>query len=191
MPIFKSKLVCINVTAPATPSPAAPVRLPFVPYEEIFERNGRWLLGRKILAKICRHMCERSLAVVIDNGDPGRLLVSLPEFPTVRNDIDGRDASIWWMIREELRPLVEERCWDALSAYRYGDLEHLWGRLGGRASNASLVTEANSILAELEHARRARRDPADPELWECLADRFGLTSLEALYDTDPFKEFVP
>lgn len=179
----------INICEQASALPVAPERLPFIPFEERFEREGKWLLGPMILAKICRHIEGKSLVVVPDPSQHDRLLASLPELPKFRNELDGEMVSIYWAIPEELRAEFEVCCAEAMG-YRANDVMLLGERMLPCVADQASTHRANAILSEFETARIAMGDPNDPPLWECLAERLGLTPLIVHTMREPFKEMA-
>jgi hypothetical protein len=185
---FTPSFVSININENVLALPDAPERLPFVSFEERFEQEGKWLLGPMILAKICRHMEGRSLVVMPDPGQHNRLLASLPELPKVRNELNGEMTNIYWTIPEELRSKFEVCCTEAMG-YRANDVMLLGDRiLPCVVADQASAHRANAILNEFENTRIAMGDPNDPPLWECLAERFGLTPLVVHTMAEPFKD---
>lgn len=164
----------VNVEIVETPEPVRepPERLPFVSYEQRFERDGRWLLGPRVLAKICRHIRGKSIVAGFDAGDSYSLILSLPEFPTIRDEVTADYVDIYYAIPEELRTLVDNCCTEVLY-YRSNDLEALKEQFIFAPMRNATVVSANALLQQLENERVVRGDPRDPPLWMCLAERFG------------------
>lgn len=179
------QLVQVTVSEHTTSLLSAIARLPFIPYEERFERKGKWLLGPRILAKICRHMEGKSLVMTVVKNEPTRPIVSLPEFPKVYDKLYAEEVSLYWLVPEELRATVEVCCWEALS-YRDNDITLLREQMIGMYQTQDSIHQANYILRQYEMARIAKQDPTDPPLWECLANRFGLSSLFVQTAPEPF-----
>lgn len=176
-------LVLVKIDIQEAPRPAAPKLLPFIPFAERFEGDGQWLMGRMIAAQVCRHMQGMSVIATLDHS---RALISLPELPTVYNEIDRKLVSIYWTIPEELRALFNE-CLNEALTYRTNDMELLAGQTLGCHANQTSVHQANAILRDYENSRIALNNPTDPPLSECLADRFGLNPGEFLTLPYPFR----
>lgn len=115
-------------------------------------------------------MIGKSLVVIRDPEDKVRVIISLPELPKVRNELDGELMSVYWMIPAELRPIFEHCCAETLGCYM-ADIDLLKDRLLYRALSDALIHEGNALLADYEYRRRSN---GKLELWQVLAECFGL-----------------
>jgi hypothetical protein len=168
-------IVFVQIATPDSPPIQTAELLPPPSFEERFEKDGKWLLGTRILGSICRHMKGKALvAVIADDGrysmTGAKIDISLPAFPMVRDEISGKQASIYWTIPEELRPLVEACCLEVMST-RARDADLVHAQFAGSALTQQTVDRINCTLMSYENERIAR---GELELWQVLADRFGL-----------------
>jgi hypothetical protein len=170
---FPASAYFLNV--PTTPmAPDIPQPLPPITFEGRFERDGKWLLGTHLLGTIVRHIKGKSLVAHRDPSSHTRLNISLPEFPTVRNYIDGSRVDIYWMIPEGLRSIFGKCCFETMAHYRAIDIARVEDEFIGSPTNDYTVAQANDMLLGFERDRQYRNDPRDPKLWQALAGRFGL-----------------
>jgi hypothetical protein len=138
-------------------------------FEEVWERDARWLSGPHILGQIIEHLRTRAIIVRQDEVDPSRLIVELP-LPEVKNEVNGEMAPISWIIPEELRGIFFEKCNEILE-YRVSDVAEIKQKYLCQALTPMTIAAINSDLLAMEHERNAR---GNNSLWAVAAARFGI-----------------
>jgi hypothetical protein len=145
---------------------------PFLPYEEIWEKEARWLGGRWVLPEIVRHLRGRGLEVDLDNRRPLSLMVTLP-LPQAKDEVSGRMVCIDEFIPEELKRIFAE-CTVLVLQERLRYISLLLDRFKGLPVDRTLIEAINAELAAIE---REIEERDEPPLWELAAWAFGLHSL--------------
>lgn len=147
-----------------------PSATPDVTFEQLFESNGKWVLGPPVLSAIIQG--ARGKAVTLSRTDEmDQLVASLPAFPQVQDGM-GEMVDIYHMIPFELRDIFNKCCNDTLR-YREMDIQRVGEHILGRPVDNLTIDIGNSILQSCEQARITRDDPEDPELWKLLARQLG------------------
>ena len=169
-----SPIVYVDTALTLAPKPTnsyllAPIAGPFRPYAQIFEREGRWLMGPGILSDIVAYFKYIDGFIAVFRGQ--EIAVELP-LPLIQDVITGETVSVYWALPEEVRLIFEERCQVVInrraeSVYA-ALLDYLW-----RGQTSEQHSRINAELAALEHEAEIRGWPL---LWEIAAEEFGLSS---------------
>lgn len=141
-------------------------------YEEIFESDGMWLLGRTMLTDIIASIKGKSLLARRDSTDLSKLNIEIP-FPLIQNDLDGKPVSIHYMIPVELRGIFNERINTATSCYLGHGGYAIIRRYLGSPMNADTLSRIQADLSDFEMDRE-RQDQG--QLWRIVAGHLGLAS---------------
>lgn len=142
-------------------------------FAEIWERDGRWLLGPGLLGDVIEFLRGRAPIVSPSDRDPSTVNLQIP-MPHVRDDVSGELRSVYYAVPRELQPIFAERCSLILRDW-YGPetVRLLHQYLNRRQNTAEVLAEMNAGLAHIERERTARGE--DAELWEIAANRFGFS----------------
>jgi hypothetical protein len=143
-------------------------RIDFIPYEDIWERDGKWVMGRGLLADVVLHLM-RGKGLHVEVNAAGVAQVTLP-LPTVLDEITGTRVSVVRAIPEELREIFNRRCQLVLDARRDQVIERL-AKFQERVATPLAIAQMNAELSDLE-TNAIRRD--DVQLWQLAALAFGL-----------------
>lgn len=121
-------------------------------YEDIWERDGRWLMGRRMLADIVNHWRDNELLIA---NDPATSAVNIsPSLPTMRDEISGEDRSIYEWIPEELRALFAARC-DLALGWRFPSYEPGLKEFLGHPLTEHSKAMIRTVLRSVEQQARA------------------------------------
>lgn len=131
-------------------------------FAEVWEHEGRWILGPGLLAGYVIWLKSRALTFRFSAGGHG--LVGVPLAPI------GEGATIRDLVPEELR-VIFDRCLDQVLATRLGDVDQLQQQFMGMRADNLLAEQGCYVLENLERRRRAA---AHGELWKVVATAFGL-----------------
>lgn len=138
-------------------------------YEDIWERDGQWIMGRSILTNIVEHW--RDTELLIENDLIHRAVNIKPSLPTMRDEISGNDYSVYEWIPEELRDLFLNRCNLALS-WRYPSYEPELMEFIGQSLSDYSKTMIRTVLRAVEQKARVE---GLPEFCHLGAVAFGIS----------------
>jgi len=142
-------------------------------FAEIWERDGRWLLGPGLLGDVIEHLRGRAPIVVASEQDPSTANMTLP-LPNVRDEASGDPRSIYFAVPPELRDLFAERCSLIVRDWYGPEVDRALGQYVGRHQmRQHTLDRINGELRNIERAREARGE--DAELWQLAATRFGFS----------------
>ncbi|HEX2753742.1 MAG TPA: hypothetical protein VHP34_11680 [Alphaproteobacteria bacterium] len=147
-------------------------------FEEIFEQDAKWLLGRHVLTDIVNYIKGRPLIAIADTSDRSKINIEIP-LPSVIDELSGEHVSILYTIPPELIGILLDRLNEAMSAY-LGD--------GGKQMLNVYIRSANtqytltSIQNELSMIERSRQAIGEGELWQVVADHIGIQRIFQLPD---------
>jgi hypothetical protein len=157
-------------------------------FEQIFEKDARWLMGQSLITDVVRFIKDKPLAADIDPNNPTELYVHMP-LPTVRDEVSGEEASILCMVPEELREIFLDRLNEAAVTYLGGS-----GRLMlyGYMNSATTDFTVSRVRADLMRFEQERQARGEGELWEVVANYLGMPTkfdLKVTYPTAGSREF--
>jgi hypothetical protein len=162
-------ITIVEINAPHVPPMREPTEPPLRTFEDVWEKDARWLLGPNVLASIVEHLRGKSL----DASFQGHTLqISVP-LPNVHDEISSSSRSILWTIPEELRSIFQECLYEIGRCT--GDAEALLDLMNSDQkmweANQATMAFVKSWLRTREDERKAHRWP---ELWMIAARVFGL-----------------
>lgn len=137
------------------------------PFEQIWERDAKWLMGPEILGQIVVFLRSNHLEVIQDTYNS--VTISLP-LPTVHDEISGKEVSIYWMVPQELRDIFEDRC--ASIVMRYVQPDELNQFLGLQLNEVNM----NRLRGMLWQKQNEVLSESGLELWQVARQEFGLES---------------
>lgn len=149
------------------PAPFERRKRPGPTYEEIFEQDGRWLLGRHVLADIVNFARGKTLEV---KGNGSMLELSIP-LPYVRNAVNGDIVDVIRALPPEMAAILIDRLHNALSDYLGEDGKRM---LNGHLYSANTTVLVQRVQNELWRMERSRQDRGEGELWQVIAQNVGL-----------------
>lgn len=137
-------------------------------YEEIFEREARWLMGPRLLTDVVNYLKGKCLVAERVPGNPNACNIIVP-LPTIQNDLTGEEVSIAEMVPLELLRTFWGCLNEAISDY-LGDagLQEL-SQYIGQPNTMFAMSNIQTILRDMEYKRRA-----EDELWAVVAKHFGI-----------------
>lgn len=142
-------------------------------FEEIWEQDAKWLMGREILSDIVVFLKDKSPIATFEEN--GVCQISLP-LPTLKDVLTGNDVSIFYSVPSELSHLFEDR-WSSVLQHRSEFVEDLGSQYVGSMVDERTIVEINHKLHEHERTIRASRGPCIALL---AAQAFGVSRLLAL-----------
>ena len=166
---FAPSFVTVN------PKPEAPlaswedVEAVFRPYEEIWEKDGVWLMGRQNLPAIVDHWRAHFPEPMADRYRHS-VTVVFP-FPTVRDEISGCQVSLLEFTPDALCGILEDRLQEVGRLRWRTWAPELEGILGAPLNALSLNNIKSLIYATEQRAAAMGL----PELWQIGAAAFGLS----------------
>jgi hypothetical protein len=171
---MSTPITYVDTTLTLAPEPTnshllAPTAGPFQPYAQIFEREGRWLIGPGLLSDIVAYLKYVGGFIAVFRRQ--ELAVELP-LPLIRDEITDELAGIYWAIPEELRLIFEDRCQVVINRRAESIYAALCGYLG-QGQTSDQFYRINATLAALEDKSESR---GWPTVWEIAAEEFGFSS---------------
>lgn len=154
-------------------------------FEEIFERDARWMSGRTVLGTILYHIKGKPmepgkpLSVVRHPHIQSSISIEVP-LPLVYDEVTGENVSILLALPPEVSGLVKDQLDLAVSAYL--------GEDGRRMLTSFLRAEVSRVtLQEIESnlqiIERDRRAQDRGQLWQVVAEYFGMPEFPLGPDT--------
>lgn len=143
---------------------------PVMTYEEIFESDGRWILGKSILSDVVDFVRGKPLAAVRDSQDPSRLNIEIP-LPTVRDEISGGVYSVAYMVPPELQNVFIRQLNEAMNDYLGEDGKNSLERFLYSAMTDRTISEVQGVLSTFEREREASDEG---QLWKVVAHYLGM-----------------
>lgn len=141
---------------------------PISTYEEVFERDAKWMTGRRLLSDIVGYIKGKPLAV--NRRSKTEVSVEIP-LPMVRDEISGEFVGIALMVPPELSGIFGGRLNEAMRDYLgEGGVTLLEGYLHS-PMEPSTIRDMQSSLLRIERDRQAS---GEGELWQVVAEHFGL-----------------
>lgn len=140
-------------------------------FSEIWEQDGRWLMGPGLLGDIIEHLRDRAPVAAADPRNPNAIDVSIP-LPCVTDEISGEQCSVYCMVPEELQGIFADRCNRILQDWMDEKADDVLRSGLGRQNTALTINFLTSGLASIERERVARDE--DP-LWVIAAKHFGFS----------------
>lgn len=146
---------------------------PAMTYEEIFESDGRWLLGKSILSDVVSFVRGKPLVAVRDREDLSRLNIEIP-LPTVRDEITNELVSIAYMVPPELQEVFIGQLTEAMNDYLgEGGMKSLERFLNAPMTNHTV----SKVQAELSEIERHREASDEGQLWKVVAHYLGMPTI--------------
>ena len=141
-------------------------------FAEIWEQDGRWLIGPGLLGDIIEHLRGRGPIALRDPFDSNQVNLQIP-LPTVRDEISGDQVSIGLFVPEELLPIFNDRCSLIMRNWYDEAADRVIRSNFGIAITDQTLARFTSELANIEQGRMYQGD--EPALWAIAAEAFGFS----------------
>jgi len=139
------------------------------PYPEIFERDGRWLMGPEMLGTIISYARGKAPKMTCAPESASTLIMAVP-LPKLLDEVSGNQVDIIEFVPEELRQTVLQRLSIAVQKWLDEDTLARLNAFIDHQLTGHVVAAIDQELLTAEHHRQAR---GHGELWECISIAFG------------------
>jgi hypothetical protein len=163
-------------TTPRTPSDPSTSRLET--YEEIWEKDAKWLSGREILGGVVNELKGKAIKVYIDENDTSIFRATLP-LATISLAGKRNQFIALYAVPEELEEIFKDRL-QMIMNDQYPLLHEVASMFEGQRLDPSTIACVNE---ELQRRERLAAYENKPTLADHAAKYFGLVGWHALNAT--------